>query len=332
MKKNVFSAIQPTGNLTIGHYIGILNNWLKLQNKFNCFYCIADLHSLTNISEKKNLRNNIFDILSIILAIGINPQKCIIFLQSSITEHIKLYWLLNCYTYVGELYRMTQFKDKINNSKNVNCGLLNYPVLMSADILLYKTSYVPIGYDQIQHIELTRKIAKRLNNLFSYNIFNIPNYILSNNCSKIMSLLNVDKKMSKSDINKNNVIFLLDNVNNIKLKIKNSITDSQFPPKIFFDIKNKPGISNLLNIISGIKNIPINILEKNFYNYSYNKFKNIVIKELNNFLISLQKRYFFFRKKEFFLRKILLNGKFKAKKYAKKNILNIFNFFNINYL
>lgn len=225
---------------------------------------------------------------------------------------------------------MNQFKTK-KRSHKINCGLLNYPILMSADILLYKSHYVPIGYDQIQHLELTRNIAKRLNNLFSFNLFNIPKYILSKTCSRIMSLLKPEIKMSKSDINKNNVIFLLDKIENVKLKIKYSITDSQYPPKIFFDKKNKPGISNLLNIISGIKNIPINVLEKEFYNFSYKKFKEIVFIEISNFLISLQKRYFFFRKKKFFLRKILLNGKYKAKKYAKKNMLNILNIFNINY-
>ncbi len=231
IKKNVFSAIQPTGKLTIGHYIGVLKNWLYNQNKYNCFFCIADLHALTNIKNKINIKNNIYDLLSIILAIGINPMNCTIFLQSHVIEHIKLYWLLNCYTYVGELNRMTQFKDKIKNkNNNINCGLLNYPILMCSDILLYNTSYVPIGYDQIQHLELTRLIAKRINKFYSRNIFVIPNYILSKNGSKIMSLCNPYKKMSKSDINKNNVIFLLDNNINIINKINNSLTDSQFPP------------------------------------------------------------------------------------------------------
>ncbi len=331
MKKNVFSAIQPTGKLTIGHYIGVLKTWLNNQNKYNCFFCIADLHALISMKDKSLIKNYIYDLLSIILSIGIDPLNCIIFLQSDIIEHIKLYWLLNCYTYIGELNRMTQFKNKVKNNININCGLFNYPILMSSDILLYNSNYVPIGYDQIQHLELTRIIAKRINKFYSKNIFIIPNYIISKYGSKIMSLSNPYKKMSKSDINKNNVIFLLDNYSEIKKKIDNSLTDSQFPPKILYDKINKPGISNLLNIFSNIKNISINKLEKIFLNYTYRKFKKILIQELDIFLNNLQNKYFNFRKKEKFLKKILINGKLKAKKIAKKNILNIYKSIGINY-
>ncbi len=330
IKKNVFSAIQPTGNLTIGHYIGVLSNWLKMQYKYNCFFCIADLHSLTNLNSNKNLKNNIFDILSIILSIGIDPQKCTIFLQSSISEHMKLYWFLNCYTYIGELNRMTQFKEKKKKYKKINCGLMNYPILMCSDILLYKSDYVPIGFDQIQHLELTRNIAKRINNFYSFNIFNLPNYVLHKNKFKIMSLLDPLKKMSKSDLNINNIIFLLDNINIIKEKINNAVTDSDNPSKIFFDIKNKPGISNLLNIVSSIKNVSIKKLQKEFVFFSYKDFKKFIINEIILFVENIQKKYFFFRKKEFLLKKILLNGYFKAKKCAKKNISNIYNLINLN--
>lgn len=331
-KKNIFSAIQPTGNLTIGHYIGVLKNWFDNQNKYNCFFCIANLHSLTNIENKIKIKNYIYDLLSMILSIGINPINCNIFLQSDIIEHIKLYWLLNCYTYVGELNRMTQFKDKFKNKNNkVNCGLFNYPILMSSDILLYNSSYVPIGYDQIQHLELTKLIANRINKFYSKNIFIIPKYILSKDCSKIMSLCNPYIKMSKSDINKNNVIYLLDNNYNIKKKINNSITDCQNPPKILYDKVNKPGISNLLNIFSGIKNISISKLENKFKNFSYKEFKNILILEINNFLKKLQNKYFFFRRRKKFLKKILLYGKLKVKKIAKKNISIIYKSIGINY-
>ncbi len=326
IKKNIFSAIQPTGNLTIGHYIGVLKIWIKKQYKYNCFFCIADLHSWISIKNKKKIKNYIYSLLSIMLSIGINPKKCNIFLQSDIIEHIKLYWLLNCYTYVGELNRMTQFKNKIKNKNfKINCGLLNYPILMSSDILLYNTNYVPIGYDQIQHIELTKIIANRINKLYNKNIFTIPNYIISKYGSKIMSLCNPNKKMSKSDINKNNVIYLLDKFNDIKYKIINSLTDSQFPSKILYDKIKKPGISNLLVIFSNIKNISINKLEKKFLNISYKNFKNIFINELNNFLYNIQKKYFYFIKKKKLLKKILLKGKLKVKKIAKKNINYIYN-------
>ncbi len=331
IKKNIFSAIQPTGKLTVGHYIGVLNNWIINQDKYNCFYCIADLHSLTNINNKYKIKDNIYDLLAMILAIGIDPQKCIIFLQSSIIEHLQLYWLLNCYTYFGELNRMTQFKNKIKNNINVNCGWLNYPILMSSDILLYQSNYVPIGYDQIQHLELTRTIAKRINNIYFKNVFNIPEIMLSKSGSRIMSLLNIKKKMSKSDNNKNNVIYLLDSFKEIEFKIKNAITDSQNPPKIFFNMDNKPGISNLLNILSNINGISIDILEKKFLNFSYEKFKEEIIYKLNDFLKCIQRKYFFFRKKKWFLRRILSNGNSKARKYAKKNITYIYNNLNINY-
>ncbi len=331
-KKNIFSAIQPTGKLTIGHYIGVLKNWFYNQNKYNCFFCIADLHSLISIKDKTKIKNYIYDLLSIILAIGINPMNCNIFLQSNIIEHMKLYWILNCYTYIGELNRMTQFKSKFKNKKNkINCALLNYPILMSADILLYNSNYVPIGYDQIQHLELTKIIANRINKFYFKNIFVIPEYILSKDCSKIMSLCNPYIKMSKSDINKNNVIYLLDNIDNIKKKISNSITDSQNPPKILYDKINKPGISNLLDIFSGIENISILKLENKFKNFSYKEFKDILILKLNNFLKNLQNKYFFFRKKKNFLKKILLNGKLKVKKIAKRNISIIYKNMDISY-
>ncbi len=319
MKKTIFSAIQPSGNITIGHYIGVLKKWFSVQEKYNCYYCIADLHSYTNILNVKSI--HILDILSILLSLGIDYKKSIVFLQSHVSEHIKLYWLLNCCTYIGELKRMTQFKQKSKekNNKIINCGLLNYPILMAADILLYDSDYVIIGKDQIQHLEFTRLISRRINKLFKKKIFNLPKYILSN-CSKVMSLLNIKKKMSKSDINKNNVIYLLDTPDLVAYKIRNCITDNDFPPKIIFDLINKPGISNLLNILSNITNIKICDLEKKFVGYSYKEFKEVVIIEINSFLILLQNKYFFFRRKEKFLRKILLIGKKKAKEKAKESI------------
>ncbi len=319
MKKNVFSAIQPNGSVTIGHYIGVLKEWFLLQKKYNCFYCIADLHSYTNILSKK--KKYIFDILSILLSLGIDYRKSVIFLQSHIHEHTQLYWLLNCCSYVGELKRMTQFKQKSKeqNYKVINCGLLNYPVLMASDILLYNTDYVVIGKDQIQHLEFTKKISKRVNKLFNSKIFNLPKYILSS-CSKIMSLLNPNKKMSKSDVNKNSLIYLLDTPDLVTFKISNCVTDNDLPPKIIFDPVNKPGITNLLNILSGISNISILELEKKFIGYSYKEFKKIVIKVINSFLVIIKDKYYFFRNKEKFLKKILLIGKLKAKKVAKKKL------------
>ncbi len=322
MKKNVFSAIQPSGGITIGHYICVLKKWFYFQKKYNCFYCIADLHSYTNNFKKK--KNKILDILSILLSLDINYRKNVIFLQSHIYEHTQLYWLLNCFSYIGELKRMTQFKDKLNdkNNKLINCGLFTYPILMASDILLYDSNYVIIGKDQIQHLEFTRNIARRINKFLNKKFFYIPKYILSS-CSKIMSLLNPKKKMSKSDHNKCNVIYLLDSPDLINFKINNSLTDNDFPPKIVFDMVNKPGISNLLNILSGISNISILDLENEFIGYSYKKFKNVVINKIVNFLNLLQEKIFFFRKKKKFLKKILSIGKIKAKKQAQKKMFLI---------
>ncbi len=320
MKKKLFSAIQPSGGVTIGHYIGILKKWFLVQKKYNCFYCIADLHSYTNNFKKK--KKYILDILSIILALDIDYKKNIIFLQSHIYEHTQLYWLFNCCSYIGELKRMTQFKQKSKKNKFINCGLFTYPILMAADILLYNSNYVIIGQDQVQHLEFTCNIAKRINKLFSKKIFFLPNCIFSS-CSKVMSLLNPKKKMSTSDINKFNVIYLLDNLDLVTTKINNSFTDSDVPAKIIFDMVKKPGISNLLNILSNISDISILDLENKFIGYSYKEFKKIVINKLINFLKLLQKRFFFFRKKEKFLKKILLEGKRKAKIEAKKNMFFI---------
>ncbi len=337
MKRKIFSAIQPTGKLTVGHYSGVLKNWLRFQDTFNCYYCIADLHSLTNISiylnrNKYLIKDNIFNIISFLLALGIDYNKCVIFLQSSVKEHVQLNWILNCYTYMGELKRMTQFKEKnLFYKKKINSGIFNYPVLMASDILLYKSNYVSIGFDQIQHVELSRKIARRFNYLYSTNVFNIPKYILSKNGSKIMSLSNPTKKMSKSNLDISGTIFLLDNINLLEYKINNSVTDSDNPPKIIFDYVNKPGISNLLNIISIINNISINSIEEMFINFSYKDFKKYVIRELNFFLSSLQKKFFFFRNQEYLLKDILFNGKIKAKKYAKKMLWKVKKILGIDY-
>ncbi len=321
-KKILFSAIQPSGKLTIGHYLGILRKWNFLQHKYNCFYCIADLHSLTSLNTKNFINLNILDLVAFFLSCNINPYKNIIFLQSDIYEHIILYWILSNYVNVNELKRMNQYKSKSCLYKNLS--LLSYPVLMASDILLYNSNYVCIGYDQLQHLELVRKISSKFNKIYKFKFFNLPKYIIDKNFSKIMSLINIKNKMSKTDINKNNVIFLLDKPDIIKHKIINSITDSNIPYKIVYDIKNKPGISNLLNILSGIKNVSIKYLENYFIDYNYISFKKVVYSELSKFLISFQEKFFYYRKKIYFLKKILDLGKNKAKKIAKNRILYIY--------
>ncbi|QJC31358.1 tryptophan--tRNA ligase [Enterobacteriaceae endosymbiont of Macroplea mutica] len=317
-KLTVFSGIQPTGNLTIGNYIGALSQWVMLQKQYLCIYCIADLHSLTVMKNVQNVNQNILDTLSMLLACGINPEKSIIFAQSNVPQHTQLNWILNCFAKFGELSRMTQFKEKSHcNNTNV-VALFNYPILMAADILLYGTHKVPVGKDQIQHLELTRTLAKRFNNIYG-NVFIVPEIIIRHHGSCIMSLSNPTKKMSKSDININNIISLLDNNKSIIYKIQHAITDSDTPPLIKYDLINKPGISNLLNILSNITNTSILKLEKEFDGQTYHYFKEYIIEHLNYFLNKLREKYYFYRQDENYLNNILLYGSEKAK--AKASVL-----------
>ncbi|CAL1329314.1 Tryptophan--tRNA ligase [Candidatus Providencia siddallii] len=316
MKKQiVFSGTQPSGKLTIGNYIGALRQWVKLQNNYDCIYCIADQHSLTIKQDPKKIHKKIFDTLAIYLACGIEPKKSIIFTQSHVPQHSQLNWILNCFTYFGELTRMTQFKDKIiKQIKNINSGLFNYPVLMASDILIYQTNKVPVGIDQKQHIELCRNIAKRFNKIYG-KIFSIPEQLIDyeNNKSTIMGLQEPTKKMSKSDLNINNIITLMDNPKIISKKIKYALTDSEKQENnIYYDIKNKPGISNLLNILSGFTGKKITDLENEFKGYKYNFLKNTVSDVISNFLIEIQKQFNYIRKDEILLKEIIKNGAQKA--------------------
>ncbi|WP_343189051.1 tryptophan--tRNA ligase [Buchnera aphidicola (Chaitoregma tattakana)] len=318
-KKILFSAVQPTGFLTLANYLGVLKHWKDFQNKYSCIFCIANLHSLTNLNTSINIKKNILDTLAFYLACGVNPSKSIIFIQSDINEHCKMNWILNCFSYFGELTRMTQFKDKSKKNKNVNMGLLNYPILMMSDILLYNSNYVSIGDDQKQHLELTKVVAKRFNNLYG-KVFSIPKNIVFDRGSRIMSLCDPVKKMSKSDSNEKNSIFLLDSRKNISEKIKCAITDSDNPSKIFYDKKNKPGVSNLLNIFSILTNNTILESEKLFFDYDYYSFKKKLSDIVCNELCKLQDRYFYFRKNEKDLLDILCIGAKQASIIAKKTL------------
>lgn len=312
-KKTLFSAIQPSGQLTLGNYIGVMRPWKKMQNYYTCLYCIADLHSITTRCLSVQLQKNILDTIALYLACGLDPCKSIIFLQSHVHQHTQLYWLLTCYTYCGELSRMTQFKHKsFQNSKNINSGLLNYPILMASDILLYETDIVPIGYDQIQHLELVRKIARRFNAYYGSNIFTIPMPYIIENSSNILALLDLDRKMSKSDFNKNNVIFLLESIDSITKKIKLAVTDSDNPASIHYDMVNKKGISNLLNIFSSLTNKKISDLEIEFSGKSYHAFKSDIIEVISDIIEKLQSSYFYYRKQEDYLKEIVCHGASKA--------------------
>ncbi|MBK4764812.1 MAG: tryptophan--tRNA ligase [Pantoea sp. Brub] len=322
-KPVVFSAAQPSGELTIGNYIGALNQWVQMQDNFKCMYCIVDLHTITVFQNSNILNKTILDTLAIYLACGIDPNKSIIFVQSHVVEHTQLFWILNCHTYYGELSRMTQFKNKITSKKKINAGLFNYPVLMASDILLYNTDQVPVGEDQKQHVELSRKIAQRFNSKYG-NLFKIPDPVIANSGSKIMSLLEPNKKMSKSDCNRNNVISLLENPKYVIDKIKRAVTDSTYPPVINYDIKEKPGISNLLVILSYLTNTNITQLEKDFKGQMYSQLKHAVAEVVSSKLKNLQEKYQYYRNDEPSLKQIMLDGANKARLQARKTLIKVY--------
>ncbi|CAL4324115.1 tryptophan--tRNA ligase [Buchnera aphidicola] len=324
LKPILFSAVQPSGTLTIGNYIGSILHWSSMQTTHHCIYSIADLHALTVFKNISSLQQSKLDTLCFYLSAGINPKQSIIFLQSQVHQHCQLNWILNCYTYFGELKRMVQFKQKSKiYAKNINSGLFNYPILMSSDILLYQSNVVLIGKDQKQHLELARNIAHRFNFLHG-KFFNIPDSYIPNKYScKIMALLNPTIKMSKTDVNHNNVIFLLDNKKSVFNKINKSVTDSE--NKIFYNSDTKPGISNLLNIYASLKRQNIHEVEKIFKKTSYKDFKYLLACMISNKLSVLQEKFHYFRNNLPYLKNILDYGAYQAKKIAQKTIENIYN-------
>ena len=246
-KPVIFSGIQPSGMLTLGNYIGALSRFSQLQDDYDCIYCVVDEHAITVRQNPADLRRRCLELAALYIASGIDPEKSIIYCQSHVSAHAELGWILNCFTYMGELNRMTQFKEKsAKHADNINAGLFTYPVLMAADILLYQTNYVPVGADQKQHLELCRDIAQRFNGVYG-DVFTVPEPLIGKTGARIMSLLDPEKKMSKSDPEE---LFLLDDPDTIRRKIKRAVTDSE--TEIRFDPENKPGVSNLLNIISSL--------------------------------------------------------------------------------
>lgn len=269
-KKTLFSAIQPSGILTIGNYLGALKNFKKLQDDYNSIFSVADLHTLTVRQEPANLRKNIYELTALYLACGINPEKSILFIQSHVSAHAELTWVLNTICYPGELSRMTQFKEKSKSHEdNVNMGLMDYPVLMASDILLYQSDLVPVGADQKQHLELSRDIAIRFNNRFG-ETFKVPDGYIPKTAARVMSLQEPSKKMSKSDANLNAFISMDDETDTVIRKFKRAVTDSD--NRIIFS-EDKPGISNLLTIYAAICEKSIEDAEKEFEGLGYGDFK-----------------------------------------------------------
>jgi len=271
-KKISLSFIQPSGAITLGNYLGALKNWVAIQDsgEFNCLYAVADLHALTVRQDPKNLRQQIYQGLAVLLAAGIDPEKSIVFQQSHVHQHAELAWILNCYTMFGELSRMTQFKDKsAKYADNINAGLFTYPALMAADILLYQTDYVPVGQDQKQHLEIARDIANRFNGIYG-KTFNEPEPYITKAGARIMSLAEPTKKMSKSDPNKNAIITIMDTDAEIIKKFKRAVTDSGSEVRMG---EGKDGINNLINIYSAVTGMEVEAIEREFEGKGYGDFK-----------------------------------------------------------
>ncbi|MTD29156.1 tryptophan--tRNA ligase [Erwinia sorbitola] len=324
-KPIVFSGAQPSGELTIGNYMGALRQWVQMQDDYHCIYCIVDLHAITVRQDPVALRKATLDTLALYLACGIDPQKSTIFVQSHVPEHTQLSWILNCYTYFGELSRMTQFKDKsARYEENINAGLFDYPVLMAADILLYQTNQVPVGEDQKQHLELSRDVAARFNALYG-DIFTVPEPIIPKSGARVMSLLEPTKKMSKSDDNRNNVIGLLEDPKSVVKKIKRAMTDGDEPPVVRYDVKEKPGVSNLLDILSGVTGKSVVELEAEFAGQMYGHLKGAVADAVSAMLGELQERYHRYRGDEAFLEQVMRDGAAKARAQAQETLKKVYN-------
>ncbi len=324
-KKIIFSGIQPSGELSIGNYIGSLRNWVKLQDEYDCVYCVVNEHAITVRQDPEQLAKRSFDVLSIFMAAGIDPEKCVLFLQSHVPAHCQLSWVLNCYTQFGELSRMTQFKDKSKRygSGNVSAGLYDYPVLMAADILLYQADLVPVGDDQKQHIEITRDIAERFNGLYG-KTFVLPEGFFPKAGGRVMSLQDPSKKMSKSDDNPNNVIRLLEEPSSIVKKLKRAVTDSDNPPVVAYDWDKKPGVSNLLELMSASTGRSVEDLVEHFKGQMYGTFKSEVADAVVAMVEPIQKRYRELRDNEDYLKEILKHGVEKASERAQKTLDDVY--------
>lgn len=319
MKKRIFSGAQPTGNLHIGNYLGALKNWVALQDEYESFYCIVNLHAITLPQNPEILKQKTLDLARIYLASGVNPEISTIFIQSDVSEHAELTWILNCVSRMGELERMTQFKDKgKGNAERAGVGLFTYPVLMAADILLYQTDLVPVGQDQKQHLELTRDIAERLNRDFG-ETFVVPEPFIPPVGANILSLQDPTKKMSKSDADVNGSILLLDDADTILKKLKKAVTDSG--TEIKFD-ESRPAINNLLTIYQLMTNKTPEECEANFVGKGYGHFKSETAEAIIEFLKPFQENAKSYTDAE--LNEILKNGAEKARTIARETLQDVY--------
>lgn len=320
-KKIVFSGVQPSGELTIGNYIGALKNFVDLQDEFNCFYCIVDLHAITVPQVPKDLRKRTLDVLSLYMACGMDPAKSTLFIQSHVPAHAELSWVLNTITYMGQLNRMTQFKEKSRKSdENLNAGLFTYPVLMASDILLYQADYVPVGEDQKQHLELARDLAERFNNRYS-DTFVVPEPLIKDFGAKIMSLQQPEFKMSKSDADVNAFILMLDDKDTIRRKIKRAVTDSL---GVIAYNDEQPGLKNLINIYSVFSNDDVETIVKRYDGLGYGKFKEDLAEVVVEGLSPIQDKYKDLVNNKDYLEKVYKEGAERAEYMAMKTLRKVY--------
>ena len=316
-KPRILSGIQPSGIPTLGNYIGAMRNWKLLSDSYDCLYMIADLHSITVRQEPAKLRQQSMQLLALLMAIGLDPEQNILFFQSQVPEHAQLSWLLNFYTYMGEMSRMTQFKDKsAKHADNINCGLFTYPILMAADILLYQANLVPVGQDQTQHLEICRDIAIRFNGIYG-NVFTIPEGYIPKLGGRVMSLQEPTRKMSKSDPD-DCFISMLDPQDAIRRKIKRAVTDSD--AEIRYDPENKPGVSNLLSILSSLTGESIDSLTQSMQGQGYGTLKNAVTDAVIDTLSPIQAEFNRYMGDKAYLEKVYTEGAEKASRIARRTL------------
>lgn len=319
-KKSLFSGMQATGTLQLGNYLGALKNWVNLEDEYECFYCVVDMHSITIRQDPAELRKKARALLTLYIAAGLNPEKNCIYYQSHVSAHAELSWILNCFTYMGELNRMTQFKDKAaKHSDNINAGLYTYPVLMAADILLFQSDVVPVGSDQKQHLEITRDIAQRFNSNYG-DVFTIPEPYIGKVGARIMSLQEPEKKMSKSDENENASIYLTDDPDTIIRKFKRAVTDSDNEIRYSED---KPGISNLIDIYGAVTGKSKDEIEKEFASAGYGEFKLAVGESVVSMLKPVQARFAELSNDKAYIDQIIKANAEKAQYYANKTLRKV---------
>ena len=319
-KKVLFSGMQATGNLTLGNYLGALKNWVTLNDEYECFYSVVDMHSITVRQDPATLRKRARALLTLYIAAGLDPKKNCIYYQSHVSGHAELAWILNCFTYMGELNRMTQFKDKAaKHADNINAGLFTYPVLMAADILLYQADVVPVGIDQMQHLELTRDIATRFNNIYG-DVFTIPEAYIGKVGAKIMSLQEPSKKMSKSDENPNGSIYLMDDPDTIMRKCKRAVTDSE---ACIAYRDEQPGIKNLIDIYCACLNKTSQEAVKEFEGKGYGELKMAVGEAVVSVLKPLQDEVARLEKEKAYIDSIIKENGEKAQYFANKTLRKV---------